>query len=137
MASTGINNGTLTCLYYDGAKISKLTTNSVSISQALRDATTKDSAGWEESLEGLRSAEFTAEGYFAEDATVGQDEILADLITTRGTVTARWSSAVSGDKYLEAACYVTSYSRSGGKEESETFSVSLKAAGAVTLGTVS
>lgn len=136
-ASTGINNGTLTCLYYDGAKISHLTTNNVSISQALRDATTKDSAGWEDSLEGLRSAEFSADGFFAENATVGQDEILADLITTRGTVTARWSSAVGGDMYIEGTCYVTAYNRSAGKEESETFSVTLKVTGALTLEAVS
>lgn len=136
MASTGINNGTLVCVYMDTVKISHLTSNNFSISQALRPSTTKDSAGWEDSLEGLRSAEFSADGLFAENATQGQDEILADIITTRGTVTVRLSSAVVGDKYLEATCYITNYSRSGGAEESETFTVSFKATGAVTIGTV-
>lgn len=136
MPSTGINNGTLVAVYYDGSKISNLTSNSIAISQALRAATTKDSAGWEEVLEGLRSAEITCDGYFAEDATIGHTQILADIITTRGTVTVRWSSGVSGDKYLQGTAYISSSNFSAGLEESETFSVTFKVTGALTIGTV-
>lgn len=137
MASTGKNNGTLVGLYIGGALINHLTSNGMVLEQALRDATTKDSSGWKESLEGLRSASFSCEGFFAENATKGFDDLTALLITTRGTATIRYSSEVTGDKYYEATCYVTNLSRTAGVEETETFSCSLEVTGAVTEGTVS
>ena len=137
MPSTGKNNGTLIALYLGGSKISHLTSADMSLEHALRDATTKDSAGWKESLEGLRSASFNCEGYFAEDATVGFDDLTAELITSRDQVTIRYSSEVTGDKYYEATAYITNLSRSAGVEETETFSCSLEVTGAVTEGTVS
>lgn len=137
MASTGKNSGTLVALYVGGTKVSHLTSNDFSLEQALRDATTKDSSGWQESLEGLRSASFSCEGYFAEDATYGFDNLTASIITSRATLTIRYSSEVVGDKYYEASCYITNLSRSAPLEETETFSCSLQVTGAVTEGTVS
>ena len=137
MATTGINNGTLVALYLDGLKINHLTTNDFSIEQSLRDATTKDSVGWEDVLEGLRSSTFSCEGYFAEDATIGADEIIADLVTTRGTVVVRMSSEVVGDKFYEGTCFITSFSMGAPTEESQTFSLEVKVTGALTVGTVS
>jgi predicted secreted protein len=136
MASTGKYNGTALALYLGGTKITHLTSNDFSLEQALRDATTKDSAGWEEVLEGLRSATFSCEGYFAEDAAKGFEDFTALLITTRGTGTVRWSSEVSTDTYWEATCYVESQSLSAPTEETATFSISLKVTGAVTETTV-
>ena len=138
MASTNFNNGTLIGLYLDGKKIANLTSNDITISQSLRDATTKDASGWEVVLEGLRSAEFSAEGYFREDySNAGADEILAALVTTRTTLTALWSSEVAGDKTYSASVYVTEFSMSAPVEETQTFSASFKATGAVTISTVS
>jgi len=135
MASTGINNGTLVALYKDGAKISNLTSNSFSVSMATRDATTKDSAGWETVLEGLRSAEFSCEGYFAENATVKFTALYAEF-DARTAFTVRFSSEVSGDKYYEGECYVTSLESNAPNEDSQTFSCSLKLTGALTEETV-
>ena len=99
MASTGINNGTLMGLFKDGVLITHLTSNDMTFEQALRDATTKDSLGWTDMLEGLRSGSFTCEGFFAEDAAVNFEDFMDDLITTRATTTIRWSTAVTGDKF--------------------------------------
>jgi len=136
MPSTGINNGTLVALYKDGTKITNLTSNSFSINMATRDATTKDSAGWETVLEGLRSAEFSAEGYFAENAALSFSALYAK-IAARTQFTARFSSEVTGDKYYEAEVYLTSLESSAPNEDSQTFSCTLKVTGAVTEGTVS
>ena len=138
MASTGKNNGTLIKLYYDGTAISHLTSNEFSIEHSLRDASDKDSAGWEYPMEGMRSMTFSAEGWFAENyADAGADEIMADLATTRGTATIRWSSGVAGDKYYEATCLITSFSMNAPLEETQTFSCEFKVQGAPTIGTVS
>jgi len=135
MPSTGINNGTLVALYKDGVKITNLTSNSMSLSMATRDATTKDSAGWETVLEGLRSGEFSCEGYFAENATTGFAALYAEFLA-RTQFTARFSSEVTGDKYYEGEVYLTSLESSAGTEESQTFSCSFKLTGALGTGTV-
>mgnify|MGYP000874200621 FL=1 len=135
MPSTGINNGTLIALYKDSVKITNLTSNNISLSMATRDATTKDSAGWETVLEGLRSGEFSCEGYFDEAATEGFTQLYAEFLA-RTTFVARFSSEVTGDKYYEGAVYVTSLESSAGTEESQTFSCSLKLTGAITTGAV-
>ena len=48
MATTGKLNGTLMLLYVDGTAISSTTSHSLSYEMATRDATTKDSQGYEE-----------------------------------------------------------------------------------------
>lgn len=135
MASTGINNGTLTALYVGGTKIAHGTSNDFSIEHSPRDASTKDSGGYKDILEGQNSWSFSFDGMFAEDAAYG----FADLFSVwegRAAVTVRWSSAVSGDTYYEGSAYLTSLSRSAGLEDSETFSASFEGTGGITDGTV-
>ncbi len=107
----------------------------MSLSMGTRDATTKDSAGWEEVLEGLRSGEFSCEGYLAEDSTVTFSALYGEYLA-RTTFTVRMSSEVSGDKYYEGECYITSLENTAPLEESQTFSCSLKLTGALTEDTV-
>ena len=66
-AGPSIINSTLCALYVGSTdtgltKVANSTDASLSISQALRDTTTKDSEGWAENLEGLRS--FSLSGSF-------------------------------------------------------------------------
>jgi predicted secreted protein len=136
MASTGKNNGTLLALYVGGTKIAHLTSSEVSFEHSTRDATTKDSAGYKEVLEGLRSGSFSGEGYFAEDAAYGYNDLFA-AYTGRTQLTVRYSSEVAGDEYYEGTCYLTSLSRSSGVEETETFSASFEMTGAPTNDVVS
>lgn len=135
MASTGKFNGTLLALYAGGTKIAHLTSNDMQFSHALRGATTKDSAGWEESLEGLRSASFSCEGMLAEDAAYGFEDLYS-FYSGRTTLVVRFSSEVAGDKYYEGTCYLEDLSASAGTEETATFSCSLKVTGEITQGTV-
>lgn len=135
MATTIKGNGTDVGLYIGGTLITNLTSNDFSVEHSPREATTKNSSGWSESLEGLRSATFSASGYFEEDAAYNFENLYA-AISTRATVTVRYSSEVAGDKYYEASAWVTSMSRSAPLEETETFEMSFQVTGAITEGTV-
>lgn len=135
MASTGINNGTLTGIYIGGTLISHGTTNDFSLEHSTRDASTKDSSGYRDILEGQRSYSFSFDGYVAENATYGFND-LYDAWTGRTQLTVRWSSAVSGDEYYEGTCYLTSLSTSAAVEDSQTFSASFEGTGTITNGTV-
>ncbi len=135
MASTGINNGTLVGLYSGGVLISKLTSNDFSLDQALRDATTKDSGGWQDNLTGLRSASFSAEGLFAEDSTLNFEDFF-DLVNTRASSVIRLSSEVTGDIAYEATAFITNASLGAPLEDNQTFTLSFTTSGAVTKVTV-
>lgn len=136
MAATGIYNGTDLVLYLATVKIAHLTSNDMSLEQALRAATSKDSGGWEDNLEGLRSGSFSCEGYFAEDATSGGSvfDLMDLLIGTRASATVRWEStaAATGDFYFEATCWLENITLNAAIEESATFTCTLKTTGAVT-----
>lgn len=135
MASTGILNGTLAKIQVGGTTVAHLTSNSLTFDMATRDASTKDSAGWKESLEGQKSFSGTAEGFFAEDATYGYED-LYDAFTARNQVTVTWTTDVTGDQEYSGSCYITSLERTDGLEESSTFSVSFEGTGAVTKSAV-
>lgn len=135
MATTGIVNGTLGLISVGGTVVSHLTNVDVSFEMATRDATTKDSGGDKDVLEGLKSFSGSASGYFAEDATYGFED-LYDAYTARTAVTVLWTSEVSGDVTYSGSAYITSLSRSAGVEESVTFEVSFEGTGSVTKGTV-
>lgn len=140
MASAGINNGTLTALYVFvnnvATKVAHLTNTEFSVEMATRDASTKDSSGWQDILEGQKSWSLSGDGYFAEDAAFGYEDLF-DLWTARGKVLVMFSSQVNGDKRYKGQGYITSLSRSAPTEESETFTVSIQGTGTVSKYTVS
>jgi len=131
MASTGKLNGTLCVISIGGTDIAYLTSNSISFEMATRDATTKDSAGNTEILEAIKSFSVTGEGYFAEDATFGFEDLYTSY-DARTAVTVRYSTGVTGDIYYEGSAYITSLQKTDGLEETSTFSVTLNGTGAVT-----
>lgn len=135
MATTGIVNGTLICVYINGVKVSNLTTNSHSVQMATRDASTKDSGGWKAVLGGQLSWSANCEGYFAEDATLSYEDIW-DLLSARTAATVMISSAVSGDIKYYGSAYITNLERTAGLEESVQFTCTLEGTGALTKGTI-
>lgn len=135
MASTGKQNGTLISLYIDGTAIGHCTAHNFSITMETRDTTDKGSAGWSESGEGLRSAEFSVEGWFAEDGTVNFSDLFAN-VNSRTSVTALWSSGVTGDKTYSATAWLTNIELGAPLEETMPFSATLTVTGAVTEATV-
>lgn len=135
MATTGIINGTLLGVYFGGTKISKSTSASLSLSQELRETTTKDSSGWAEFLPGLRGWSISGDFLDAEDATYRYDDLFA-LINTRAAVTIKFSSEVSGDKYYTGSCYIESADREAPLEDNVSGSYVLRGTGALTEATV-
>ena len=104
-----------------------------------RDITTKDSGGWRELLEGLRSYEISIAGLLA------FDDSLSVYTTTTGinaVLTARTSqtwilgTGVSGDVKLSGAGYWTSLEVGSPDTESNmTFSATLQGSGQYYVGT--
>jgi len=134
MATAGKANGTLCVIAVGGTDIAYLTSNSISFEMATRDATTKDSGGNTEILEAIKSFSVSGEGYFAEDASFGFEDLYTSY-TARTAVTVRYSTGVTGDVYYEGSCYITSLQKTDGLEETSSFSVTLNGTGAVTKGT--
>jgi|TARA_Y100000310_G_C20339898_1_gene649280 predicted secreted protein len=130
MATTGVVNGTSIGIYVGGTKIAKATSGSVSVSHSPRDATSKDSSAWSESLEGLREWSMDVEGLFAFDAAYGIVD-LEGVLTARTAVTVRFSTESSSDEYFEGTAICTELSADSGVEESATFSASFQGTGAL------
>jgi hypothetical protein len=135
MASTGINNGTLISVYLGGVAISHCTSHSMSIEQAMRDISTKSSAGWKEIAPGQRSGGCEFESMHAEDATYGYADLFA-LITSRASVSLVWSTGVSGDEKYTATAYLTSLEKEAPNEDNETYSGSFEFSGSVVKSTI-
>ena len=130
MATTGVVNGTNIGVYIGGTKVAKATSGSISLTHSPRDITSKDSAGWSESLEGLREWSIEVEGMFAFDATYGVVDLNAVLVA-RAAVTIRFSTEVSTDEYWEGTAIMGDLSADTGVEESATFSASFQGTGAL------
>jgi predicted secreted protein len=124
---------------YTGATpvaITDQTGASLSISHDLRNTTTKDSAGWEEYLEGMRSAEMSGEGLYAYDHANGAD-VLFDSIASRLPLAIVFQTAVTGDKKYSCSAFLTKLEiNSSGQDDNVTFSFSLKVSGAIVKATV-
>jgi len=75
-------NGTVYVYSTDGNVIGASTNASISLSVDLPDATTKDSGGWAEHIQGLRSWEGSFEGLYDPSETYTIKEIF-DLINSR------------------------------------------------------
>ena len=137
MATESVLNGTLLLVYYDGAAIGRATGGSLDFNHAVRDITTKDSGGWAEFLEGLRSVTVSTEHLYAEDETTGLHELAADFYT-RAKVTLRVASTEAGDRYWEGEAWMTSLSLNlGAPEDNASFSASFNITGELTSGATS
>ena len=131
MATLGILNGTLAKIRVAGTTIAHLTSNSLTLDMSTRSASTKDSNGWKESLPGQKSFSGSAEGFFADDASYGFEDLYTVFIN-RTKVTVTLTTDVAGDIDYEGSCFITSLERTDGLEESSTFSVSFEGTGEIT-----
>ena len=131
MASTNITNSTLVGLYIGGTLVAHLTDASMEIGHSPRDITSKDSAGWAESLEGLRNSTLSCTAWLNEAAAQNAEDIFA-LISTRATASVKWGSSVSGDLAYTVTAWVTSLSlNSPSQEDNVSYSISLQGTGSV------
>jgi len=140
MPTVNIINSTLFALYTGTSgsevKIANSTNTELTINQELRETTTKDSQGWKDNLEALRN--FTGSGeFFVEIGVANGANELQNSIDNRTTLTAYWSTEVTGDLFWRGTVYLTSLSISAGVEDNVTASISFEGTGAITKNTVS
>jgi len=134
MATTGAINGTLLILYVNEVAVGSCTTHSINVNAATRDATTKSSGGWEESLEGLINWSISGSGLVLYSDTYGFSALFSQAVA-RTPVTVKFSTEVSGDTFWHGSARITELTADAPQEESTTYTFNFKGTGVLTQAT--
>ncbi len=135
MSTVGKVNGTLIKLFVAGTVVAFLTSNDKSNEMSTRETSNKDSNGFKEALEGMKSWGGSGSGYFAEDSPFGYGD-LWDLWKAGTAITVKESSSETGDSEYSGLAHITSLSRASGLEETVTFDLSYEGTGEPTKSTI-
>jgi TP901-1 family phage major tail protein len=136
MATTGIVNATNLKLYFGTTLVAHATSAQLSMNVEMMGATTKDSAGWEESLPGRKSWSLSGDFLFAFSAS--SNKVFNDVfaaIESKTKLAIVFGTFVSGDTHYSGNCYVESAELSAGVEDNATYSLTLRGTGAISKGT--
>lgn len=145
MAATSIMNSTDVVIQIseDGGTtydiIGRATSASLSVSMETRDTTTKDSSGWQENLEGLKSWSLSGDGLVTYSISGDYDtpDDLFTLLSNRTLVKVKFGSATSGEIDYTGDAYLVSYEQEAGVEENVTYSFGFTGTGVLTQASVS
>lgn len=119
--------------------IGRATSASLSVSMETRDTTTKDSAGWQENLEGLKNWSLSGDGLVTYSISGDFDtpDDLFTLLSNRTLVKVKFGSATSGEIDYTGDAYLVSYEQEAGVEENVTYSFGFTGTGVLTQAAVS
>ena len=119
--------------------IGRATSASLSVSMETRSTTTKDSAGWDENLEGLKSWSLSGDGLVTYSISGDYDtpDDLFTLLSSRTLVKVKFGSATSGEIDYTGDAYLVSYEQEAGVEENVTYSFGFTGTGVLTQASVS
>ena len=137
--TASVIDGGLLLLKVGGVTIGKATSHSLSVTANVRDITSKDSAGWTENLEGLRSWEVSGDGLYTFDATYAYDDLHALIISRLPVILliARTEPKNADDWYFTGSAYLTSLSLETPNEgENSTYSYSFTGTGSLTKAVI-
>jgi len=145
MAATSIMNSTDVVIQIseDGGTtydiIGRATSASLSVSMETRDTTTKDSSGWQENLEGLKSWSLSGDGLVTYSISGDYDtpDDLFTLLSNRTLVKVKFGSSTSGEIDYTGDAYLVSYEQEAGVEENVTYSFGFTGTGVLTQASVS
>jgi len=145
MAATSIMNSTDVVIQIseDGGTsydiIGRATSASLSVSMETRDTTNKDSAGWQENLEGLKAWSLSGDGLVTYSISGDFDtpDDLFTLLSNRTKVKVKFGSATSGEVDYTGDAYLVSYEQEAGVEENVTYSFGFTGTGVLTQAAVS
>ena len=145
MAATSIMNSTDVVIQIseDGGTtydiIGRATSASLSVSMETRDVTSKDSAGWQENLEGLKSWSLSGDGLvtYSISGDYETPDDLFTLLSNRTLVKVKFGSATSGEIDYTGDAYLVSYEQEAGVEENVTYSFGFTGTGVLTQASVS
>jgi predicted secreted protein len=112
----------------------------LTVNQSIREITNKESAGFKESLEGLRDFSIDVDGAYAwtnSGGTAlgnGADDVLqTNVIGTRQPVSFIFGdTAATSDVSYAGEGFITSMSLTGGTEDTATYSMTIEGTGALT-----
>ena len=128
-----IINGTVWLLSIGGTTLPDQTEGSISISAETRDITTKDSSGYRELLEGVRSGSISVSGLVDDDGTGGAGGVLFDDLDGRTAQSIVFGLDDSSDDFnFTCSAFCTSLEVSGGTEDNVTYSATFEITGAIT-----
>jgi len=130
MASAGVFNGTNLLLKVEGTVVGHTTSCTLSVTNDMADATTKDSSGWSESLAALKSGEISFDG-LVDYSDANNAEQLLDLLIARTMVTCVFGTATTGDSIYTAEGFISSLEQTAEMEAAVTFSGSITLTGAI------
>jgi predicted secreted protein len=132
--TAGVFNATNLIVLIDGVAVGHTTSAELSIEADLPDATTKDSAGWAEHIQGLRSWSVSVDGLVAYDGSY-PSQTVADLIINRTSVVLQFTTEVTGDTYWTGSASLQGQTISAEMESPASFSASFTGNGALTTAT--
>ena len=131
MATTSVFNGTNLLLSVEGNVLGHTTSCSLSLSNDLPEATTKDSNGFQEVIAGVISGELSFDGLVDYSDTANAIE-LADFLLARTQITCVFGTAETGDAIYTAEGYLSSVEQSAEMESPVSYSGSITLTGAIT-----
>lgn len=131
MPTTSIFNGTNLILQVEGTALGHTTSCSLSLSNDLPEATTKDSNGFQEVIAGVISGELSFDGLVDYSDTANAIE-LADYLLARTQITCVFGTSVTGDAIYTAEGYLSSVEQSAEMESPVSYSGSITLTGAIT-----
>ena len=118
--------------------IGRATSASLSVSMETRDTTTKDSAGWQENLEGLKNWSLSGDGlvtYSISGEYETPDELFT-ILNNRTAIDVKFGSMTTGEIDYSGKAYLVSYEQEAGVEENVTYSFSITGTGVLTQASV-
>jgi TP901-1 family phage major tail protein len=128
-----IINGTVFLLSIGGTALPDQTEGSISISMETRDITTKDSNGFRELLEGVRSGSISVSGLVDDDGAGGAGADLFASLNGRAAVSIVFGLDGATDDYnYSCNAFCTSLEVSAATEDNVTYSASFEITGAIT-----
>lgn len=134
MPTTGVFNGTNLVLQVEGNEIGHTTSCSLSLSNDLPEATTKDSNGYAEHIAGVISGEISFDGLVAYDDTTNAIQ-LNDFINARTQITCVFGTTVTGDAIYTAEGFLNNVETTAEMESPVSYSGSITLTGAITKST--
>jgi len=134
MPTTSVFNGTNLILTVEGATLGHTTSCSLSLSNDLPEATTKDSNGFQEVIAGVISGEISFDGLVDYSDTANAIE-MADYLLARTQITCVFGTAVTGDDVYTAEGFLSSVEQSAEMESPVSYSGSITLTGAITKST--
>lgn len=130
--TAGPVNGTLIKIKFGTDVFNLVTKTDIDLSHATRDATSKDSGGWAEKKEGLRSWKIGGTAWIAFDSAFGFPDVFA-LVESREAVEVTITTDNVGDSEFTGTAYVTSLKSSTGVEDTSAYDFELEGTGPLTL----